>query len=420
MRKTLALLFYIFISFSAFAQADTTQKIVSGRRNSPDQQQKPYVILISADGFRYDYAEKYGAKNLLAFGRSGVRAKSMIPSFPSLTFPNHYTIVTGLYPSHHGLVDNNFYDPDRKDSYSMRNNQKVQDGTWYGGTPLWVLAEKQGMLAASFYWVGSEADIQGIRPTYYYNYNEEIDIDKRIQAVKDWLSLPGDRRPHLITFYLPEVDHAGHRYGPEAEETRKEVLFVDSALNALVNAVAGTGLPVNFIFVSDHGMTKVDTASTLPQPTVIDTSKFKVSGGGVLVQLFAKDKKDIRSQYLKLKKSQNGYRTYLKTNVPRRLHFGLEDDFHNRIGDILLIPDGPRVFNLNNRKTPIGWHGYDPTVVKDMDAVFFAWGPAFKNGIQIPAFKNVDVYPMITEILQLKTDEKIDGTGKTALRILKK
>src|SRR5574338_438511 len=171
MKKILLLVLWTLGSLLIRAQniPDTTQKIISGRINSPEQQLKPYVILISADGFRYDYADKYEAKNLLQLSSEGVRAESMIPSYPSLTFPNHYTIVTGLYPSHHGLVNNFFYDRNRKAFYSMRNPKTVKDGTWYGGTPLWVLAEQQQMLTASFYWVGSEADIKGVLSTYYYS-----------------------------------------------------------------------------------------------------------------------------------------------------------------------------------------------------------------------------------------------------------
>src|SRR5690606_25434714 len=180
-------------------------------------------------------------------------------------------IVTGLYPASHGLINNYFYDPQRKEHYSMRDRSKVEDGTWYGGTPLWVLAEQQQMVAASFFWVGSEAPVQGILPTYHYQYSEVLPIKRRIQTVVDWLNLPAEKRPHLITFYLPEVDHAGHRYGPDAPQTREAVLELDKHLQMLTEAVAKTGLPVNYVFVSDHGMLEVDTKNTLPMPAAIDT-----------------------------------------------------------------------------------------------------------------------------------------------------
>jgi predicted AlkP superfamily pyrophosphatase or phosphodiesterase len=409
----------LLFSFAVFAQADTSQKIVEGRQNSFEQQQKPYVILISADGFRYDYAEKYQASTLLALREEGVKAEAMIPSYPSLTFPNHYTIVTGLYPSHHGLVNNYFYDPKRGASYSMHDQKTVRDGSWYGGTPLWVLAEQQHMLTASFFWVASEAAIKGILPTYYYNFNDTTPVENRIHDVVNWLQLPPDKRPHLITFYLSQADHAGHSFGPDAPQTAEAVHRIDSIIQELTDAVKETGLPVNFIFVSDHGMTKIDVDHSLSLPADIDTSKFITPRGAELLELYAKNKNDIADTYNKLKKEEKGFTVYLKTNVPARLHYDDKNDSMGRIGDILLVPTWPQAFNLSKRRAEIGAHGYDPTLVKDMLATFYAWGPAFKSRLQIPAFENVNVYPIVTTILGLNYTEKIDGTKTIAEEILK-
>ena len=419
MKKIVLIILCLGYSLLMWAQADTTQKIVEGRKNSPEQQQKPYVILISGDGFRYDYAEKYGAKNLLALSEQGVRAESMIPSYPSLTFPNHYTIVTGLYPSHHGIVNNYFYDRKRNDSYSMRNQKTVQDGTWYGGTPLWVLAEQQQMLSASFYWVGSEADIKGLLPTYYYKYNEAIPMDRRIQIVKEWLELPEDRRPHLIAFYISDVDHAGHTYGPDATQTGEAVRSLDSAIQKLTIAAKETGLPVNFIFVSDHGMTNVDIDNTVGMPFAVDTTKFIIPRSLELVELYAKNKDDVQPTYLKLKQQEKEFNAYLPNELPERLHYSSNDDAMDRIGDIILIPNWPKTFNFSTRKPNPGAHGYDPYMVKDMLATFYAWGPAFKTNLNVPSFENVNVYPVVTTILGLKYTDKTDGTPALAEKILK-
>jgi predicted AlkP superfamily pyrophosphatase or phosphodiesterase len=419
MKRILLLLACLSWHTITYAQVDTTQRVVSGRQNSPAQQQKPYVILISADGFRYDYADKYQATNLLKLREQGVQAASMLPAFPSKTFPNHYTIVTGLYPAHHGLINNYFYDPQRLESYSMRDRGKVEDGTWYGGTPLWVLAEQQQMLAASFFWVGSEAPIQGVFPTYHYQYNEQFSIEKRIQTVIDWLNLPEERRPHLITFYLPEVDHAGHRYGPDAPETARAVKELDESIKQLTEAVAETGLPVNYVFVSDHGMIQLDTENTLPMPAAIDTAKFMVSGPGMIMELHAKDKSAIKSTYKKLKKEAKGYQVYKRSNMPKHLRYGAKDDTFNRVGDILLLTDAPKVFHFSSRKPAPGSHGYDATKVKEMHATFYAWGPAFKNGVKLSSFENVEVYPLIAELLGLKYSHKVDGKGKLVKELLK-
>lgn len=400
----LGLIFFV----DVFAQ-DTTQKIVYDRFNSPEQQSKPYVILISADGFRWDFAQKYHAENILRLSSAGVAASFMIPSFPSLTFPNHYSIATGLYPEHHGLVNNSFYDEHKQAFYSMNNKTAVKDSFWYGGTPLWVLAEQQKMLSASFYWVGSEAPEQGIFPTYYYNYNEAIDMDSRIQIVKNWLQLPENRRPHFIAFYLPQVDHAAHMFGPDSKEAGYAVQFVDSAIGKLVSAISELHLPVNYIMVSDHGMTKVDTANTLRLPAAIDTAKFIIPPGDALLQLYAKDKKDVLPTYRQLKAEAKDFDVYLTTNMPDRWHYSKTDDVYNRLGDIILTPHLPRVFNVSQKKTSIGKHGFDPAI-KDMHAIFYAWGPAFKPGEKVDAFENVNVFPLVAQILGLDySGIKIDG-----------
>jgi predicted AlkP superfamily pyrophosphatase or phosphodiesterase len=244
-------------------------------------------------------------------------------------------------------------------------------------------------------------------------------MDHRIDVVVNWLQLPPEKRPHLITFYISQPDHAGHTYGPDAPETAQAVRRIDSTIQKLTDAVKQTRLPVNFIFVSDHGMTKIDVDHTLSIPEDVDTSKFIIPRGAELVELYAKNKDDIADTYNKLKKDENGFTAYLKTNIPAQLHYGEKDDVMDRIGDIILIPNWPQTFNFSKRKPDIGAHGYDPSVVKDMLATFYAWGPAFKDHLQIPAFENVNVYPIITTILGLSYSEKIDGTSKVAKEILK-
>lgn len=404
------------------AQPDTAQHVIKARTNSRQQTAKSYVILISADGFRYDYAQKYRATHLLALSNAGISAASMQPAFPSITFPNHYTLVTGLYPAHHGLVSNKFYAPQLNRGYDYKS-ATATEGLWYGGTPLWVLAEQQQMLSASFYWVGSEAPVKGLLPTYYYHYNEQINIHNRIEAVKNWLELPAAKRPHLITMYFPEVDHAGHKYGPESPETAKQVLFIDSAVNELVKAVSQTKQEVNYIFVSDHGMTNVSGKNAIQLPVVIDTNKFVVSGDAALVELYAKKgyAASISNTYQHLIKyaKGKGFSVYLKSNMPAYLHYGAKDDWHHHIGDILLVPHYPHVFQLGIGKTNPGFHGYNVHAVKAMGATFYAWGPAFKKHLKIPSFENVNVYPIVTRILGLHYSNKIDGTTAIADRILR-
>jgi predicted AlkP superfamily pyrophosphatase or phosphodiesterase len=410
----------LFFSFSASLHAqDTIQQIVPGRKNAATQTNKPYVILISADGFRYDYADKYHAENLLWLRRSGTRAKSMIPSFPSVTFPNHYTIATGLYPAHHGLVYNQFYDRNRKASYSIGDRKSVEDGTWYGGTPIWVLAEQQQMLSASYYFVGSEAPILQTYPTYWYRFGDNTDINYRINKVVDWLQLPEDIRPHLITFYISDVDHEGHTYGPDAPQTRDAVQFVDKAIGSMTDKVNALGLPVNFIFLADHGMAAVDTVTRINITSMIDTSRFIIRGGGTSLHLYAKDTAYIQSTYESLKKKENGFTVYLRNDIPAKWHYTTTDDRFNRIGDIFVVPQYPKVLSGNNNRISPGAHGFDPAM-KNMHASFYAWGPQIKSGKTIRSFENVHVYPLICRLLGLTITEPIDGDPAVLEKIIKK
>jgi hypothetical protein len=418
MKNFISALFCL-MPFVALAQTDTTQQVIAGRQNSKAQQQKPYVIMISADGFRYDYAKKYNAAHLQQLSSKGIIAASMIPSYPSITFPNHYTLATGLYPSHHGLVSNVFYSPKLGRGYYYKGKSNLE-AIWYGGTPLWVLAEQQKMLSASFYWVGAEAPIKDKLPSYYYHYNELINIHDRIQIIKNWLTLPAAKRPHLIMVYFPEVDHIGHKKTPDAPETAQAVRFIDSAVYELTKAVKTTGLKVDFVFVSDHGMTTIPTDHPIETPAAIDTAKYVIAGEGVLINLYAKKgfENTLPAIYQQLKGAKD-YDVYLKAGVPAKYHYGAADDWRGHIGDIVMIPHYPNVFKLNSKKIDPGAHGYDPYQVKDMNATFYAWGPNFKKGLKIPSFENVNVYPVITSILGLHYTEKIDGTKAVAKKILK-
>lgn len=409
---------FLLIGGSAVHAQDIEKQIVSEKRmNSEMQQQQPYVILISADGFRYDYIDKYQAPFLKVMGEKGVQSKGLIPSFPSVTFPNHYSIVTGMYPSHHGLVGNSMLDVKTGDRYSLRNQKAIVDPKWYGGTPLWVLAEQQQMLTACYYWPGSEAPIQGVLPTYYYKYSEKEPIENRIQEVVNWLKLPEVARPHLITFYMPEVDHAGHGFGPDAPETAQAVQFVDQSLEKLTEAVQATGLNVYFVFVSDHGMNAVDQDKPLSFPIKVEENELDLVSNGTYVSVFVKDKEKVKTFYEKIKDSawHEGMDVYLKEEVPAHLHFNAKEDRFNRIGDIVLLAKAPYLFS-NSKPIP-GAHGYDPSVVKNMNATFLMWGTEVKPK-KIDEVENVHIYPLIAKILGLNIQDTIDGDDRLIRELL--
>ncbi len=404
-------------------EADTAQVITSNRQNSTEAKEKPYVIMISTDGYRYDYTKKYNAKNLQAFSEKGVSATAMLPSFPSITFPNHWSLITGLYPSHHGLIDNYFHDYKRNESYALSNQNNAEDGSWYGGIPLWGLAEKQGVLSASMQWVGSASDAGGTRPTYYYHYFEKFSPSEKVSRVINWLKLPEDKRPHFISLYFPEVDGSGHKFGPESKETENTVHLVDDAIGELVAKVNALGLEnVNFIFVSDHGMIQVNKEKPLEIPEMLlNKERFDIFNSQTLLRVVVKNPNEIKSVYKELKQNKTDqYKVYLKKRFPHNLHFGNKDDVYNRIGQILLVPKSPEIFLEKGKTTSKGKHGYNPKITPEMKATFYAWGPAFKTNLKIDEFRNVNVYPLVAEIFGLKIEQPIDGDLKVLKKTLKK
>ena len=385
--------------------------------NSAAQQAKHYVILVSLDGFRFDYTAKDGAKNLLALAARGASAPDgMIPSFPSLTFPNHYTIATGLYPEHHGIVANSFYDPDRKESYSYTDDKTVTDGSWYGGTPLWVLAEQQGMRAACFFWPGSEAEIHGKRPSYYLSYDDHYPFEKRVEQVLAWLKLPPEMRPHFITLYFAEPDHAGHRFGPDAPETAEAVRNVDDMIGKLADGIAASGLPVDLIVLADHGMETLQ-GDWVSLDKWADLSKFETSGP----LLYAPSEAEAEKAYHSLLGASDKFKVYRRADVPEYLHF----NSNPREGDPVVVPTGPfpfvaRMADLKggSSKPPAGAHGYDAKQMPSMKAIFYAAGPDIRPGVKVAPFENVNVYPLIVNLLGLQSGP-VDGQLRVLREILK-
>jgi predicted AlkP superfamily pyrophosphatase or phosphodiesterase len=400
------------------AQSPSPVIEVPNPANAPAQRSKHYVILVSLDGFRYDYANKYGAKNLLALaGRGASAPDGMIPSYPSITFPNHWTIVTGLYPEHHGIVANNFYDPARKEKYSFSDSKTNGDGSWYGGVPLWVLAEQQGMRSACFFWPGSEAEIQGKRPSYYAHYDDNFPDEKRAEQILAWLRLPAEKRPHFITLYYANVDHAGHNFGPDAPETGSAVRHVDEMIGRLADGIAATGLPVDLIVLADHGM-ETTQGGWVTLDKWADLSQMETSGP----LLYAKSEEDARKVYKSLLGASNDFKVYRRADVPAHLHY----NSNAREGDPVVVPTGPYAIVAhdpsspgNVRTPPRGSHGYDPRTMPSMKAIFYAAGPDIRAGATLAPFENVDIYPLIARILGLRTG-KIDGKLRPLQPILAK
>ena len=378
--------------------------------NSAAAQAQHYVVLVSLDGFRWDYAKRDRATHLLALGKQGVWApEGMLPSYPSLTFPNHYSIVTGLYPEHHGLVANSFYDETKQARYGIADPKAVTDRPWYSGTPLWSLAESQGMRTACFFWPGSEAKIAGFQPSYSLKFDDKIDDTARIEQVLAWLRLPQADRPHFITLYYSEPDHEGHEFGPDAPETRAAVRKVDALVGQLKAGLDATGLPIDLVVVSDHGMAKVQGGwITLDQ--FADLTGFDTAGG----LLYGKTEDDRARVYNQLKKASPQFVVYRRKDVPADLNYNQNP----REGDPVVIATGPYAIRVHAPpagspapdKPPIpGMHGFDPHKLPEMKASFFAAGPDIVAGKTVAPFENVNLYPWLAHMLGL-TPPNTDGS----------
>lgn len=386
---------------------------VENGANSAAAQKAHYVVLVSLDGFRWDYAKKDGATHLLALGKQGVWApEGMMPSYPSLTFPNHFTIVTGLYPEHHGLVANSFYDEAKQARYGISNAKAVTDGSWYSGVPLWSLAESQGMRTACLFWPGSEAEIAGHRPTWYATFDEKTQASDAVQQARiddavALLRLPEAERPHFITVYYSEPDHEGHEFGPDAPETKAAALKMDGLVGKLKVALDATGLPIDLVVISDHGMAKVQGGwITLDQ--LADLTGFESVGA----LLYGKTEEDRAKVYNELKKASSQFVVYRRKDVPA----GLDYNQNPREGDPVVIATGPFAIRAHgppagkpDREPEAGMHGFDPHKIPEMKASFFAAGPDIVPGRTVAPFENVNLYPWLAHMLGLQTP-KVDGS----------
>ena len=318
--------------------------VAHGQQKEP----APYVILISLDGFRHDYVEKFDTPHLQKLISQGVSAKAMLPSYPSKTFPNHYTIVTGLYPDHHGLVDNSFYDPELDLQYSTRNRSVVENPAFYGGTPLWQLVQQKGMKSASYFWVGSEAPVTGSFPDYYHIYDGAVPNEARINAAIDWLNLPASERPNFMTLYFSLVDSQGHATGPNAEATKQTVLEADRLIGLLVEKLKTVDLPVNIIITSDHGMHEIAprdeaylTVSDLLKD--FDRDKFRFVGNGAHGHFYAQDKSYLNEIATALRARPDNaisLKYFSRDEMPKNWHYGT----NKRVGDLFI--------KINHRTLP--------------------------------------------------------------------
>ncbi|MCQ8878249.1 ectonucleotide pyrophosphatase/phosphodiesterase [Pseudoalteromonas shioyasakiensis] len=372
------------------------------------------VVLISLDGFRWDYIEKHGAKNIAKIAQQGVRGLKMRPVYPTKTFPNHLSIITGLLPINHGVVDNRFCDSERNECYSMGKGK--DDSTWFNGIPLWNLASMQGLKSATYFWPESDARFNGMLPDYYYHYSKHSDYQNRVDQIVQWLTLPKAQRPRLVISYFSLVDSMGHEFGPDAKQTQAAVHQLDELIGQLHSRINALSLNANLVLVSDHGMSKVDPEQSIPLNSLPEDDAFMVKNTGPRVLIYANNKTtqgQITAYKKRLAEAAKGRYTVLTDSQRDEYHY----PSNGRTGDIILQTTAPRAFSNEGKVNYLGTHGY--AYNDDMAATFIANGPAFKQSLVIDEVNNLDVYPLIAKVLGIKILSQIDSDGKTLQPALK-
>lgn len=367
------------------------------------------LLLVSIDGYRSDYLLRGLSPTLSMLARTGVRAPSMQPSFPSLTFPNHYTLVTGLRPDHHGIVNNTMHDPNLGD-FSLSNRKAGSDGRWWAqGTPVWETADRHGLKTATLFWPGSEAAIHGYRPDYWKPFDVNVTPDARVDQVLAWLDLPVSKRPSFLTLYFDAVDHAGHQHGPDSPQVNDKLRETDEALARLVRGLRQRKMfdHINLIVLSDHGMAGVPAQNSIVMDQLIALNKVQMVTKGIVASFkprssSAEDLAAFARIEKQLEQPQAHMQCWDKTRIPARFAYGKN----------LRVPQLVCLANIHWRiatsdylrthagRLSLGDHGFD-NADPLMRALFVAHGPAFRTGITVPSFPNVDVYPLMMHLLGL-------------------
>lgn len=397
------LILFLFISISLLAQS------------------KPYVLLVSFDGFRWDYMNRGITPNLEKIKKEGVWALSLQPTFPSKTFPNHQSIITGMYPENHGIIANSFEDKYKNEVYRMNDSNSVNNAKWYWGEAFWETAERQGIKTASYFWPGSEVKLSYRKPTYVETYEHTRPYDTRIEGVIKWLQLPQEKRPHFITLYFSETDSKGHAFGPNSKEVNEAIKLLDEVAGKIFSKLEEINMKdsVNVIFVSDHGMTEISKERVINVEKILAGYNCKFLDESVLMTIEPpKDK--LKEVYDLLKKNENHFKVYYRHEVPEYFHFSN----NYLIPSLVLIPDIG--WNLLTEKSVKrmetvyvgGNHGYDNNHL-DMHGFFVARGPNFKKNYFTGSLKNIDIYPLLCKIFNIIPRSNIDGKLERIEFILK-
>lgn len=389
------------------------------------EQKLPVTILVSIDGFRADYLNRGVTPRLNALAASGVSA-AMQPSFPSKTFPNHWAIVTGEYPDHSGIVANTMEDPARPgETFTMATDDPFW---WNTASPIWVDAEKAGIRTATMFWPGANVawggtrdpewphDISGgTRPEDWQQFNQAVTGEQRVNAVLDWLRRPAAIRPKFVTLYFDTVDTAGHEYGPDDPRTTQAVADIDAKIGMLVDGLKALHQPANLVIVADHGMAPISSERVVALDSIVPAADIRVVESGPYASFAATPGRE--AEVAERIPGKHGHATcWRKQDIPARFHYGA----NVRIPPYFCLADiGWQVLPTTPSKASSGGnHGYD-NLAPEMQALFVANGPAFVAGTRLAPFVNVDVEPLLRDLIGLPPKSGIDGTDAPFKAVLK-
>lgn len=379
------------------------------------EEKPPKLLLISFDGFRADYLSKTDTPNFDLLTKSGVVGEGLIPVFPSKTFPNYYSIATGLYPENSGFVGNSMYDPEMNLSFSMGDREQVENQDWYGGEPIWNTVEKNGLNAGTMFWVGSEAPIQDMRPTFWKPYDGRMPNEARIDSVLKWMTLENQKQIDFGTLYFSFVDSRGHRNGPDSDEVIEAIQEADRLIGYLIEELKSREFwgSTNIIIVADHGMAEVSRNRLIVLDDYIDPAEIEIISSSPVVMMNAIQPGRHELIYKILKESEQHFKIYKKENLPER--YQLRN--HHRIPELIMVADLGYTINTREyiearRNYPSGGtHGFD-NKEKEMHAVFIANGPDFKKDYVMQPFQNIHLYELMAHLLEIPsagTDGSLDS-----------
>ncbi|REL24788.1 alkaline phosphatase family protein [Rhodohalobacter sp. SW132] len=406
------------IPFSVFLILAFTSCDRQAKPANSDGTQTNKVLLISFDGFMNEYLDRNETPNFDRFISGGVMAEHMIPVFPTKTFPNHYSVATGLYVENHGIISNSFPDDSLGGRFSYGPPEdSPNDERWWGGEPIWTTVELQGKTSATMFWPGSEASIHGIQPTRWKDYDGSVENIARIDTVMTWLDPAGEVNADFATLYFSDVDSRGHSYGPNSPEVDEAVVEADRLLGYLVEKIEEAGLTdhINILITSDHGMAELSDDKIIFLDEMIDMNDIRVIDWTPVAMLQPDDgKKD--EIYQTLKENEENYRVYKKEELPREYHFSN----HYRIPEIIMIADVSYTITsrsfYENRGIVAGTHGYDHQA-PEMATIFYASGPDIKTGETIAPFQSVHLYELMAHLLNMEPAEN-DGDLEEVIQIL--